>query len=153
MEFDPPAGSPGTRVVGRTGGNGAMASSSEGQAFSAYLVQAASRVRTPIGHVRVDAKGNGTLRFVIPEVAPGSYTVRMYCPTCTIPSTGSDDPVVVGRFRVVGGRDSSPSVAQPREATDGGAPRDRTLEPIAGLGLLLAAVTLILLKRRRSAVV
>lgn len=88
--FAPEGGPPGIEVTGRTGGEGAFASAVVGP-FQTYLVDQAEAdgVTSPndpalfdIGQLVVDAGGNGSIRFVVPDVAPATYAVMIHCPPC-----------------------------------------------------------------------
>jgi hypothetical protein len=99
MEFEPPRGDPGTKVVGRTVGNGAMRAG-DGP-YPAYLVPVATNDRTPIGEVVVDDEDNGTLRFTVPDVPGGKYEIRIHCEPCAPYSAGRTE-LPLGEFRVLG---------------------------------------------------
>lgn len=87
---------PGALVTGRTGGEGALR---DGLAapLSVFLLPESDsgRVTEPddprlleLGHLAVDARGNGTLSFVVPEVASGPYTLMLHCAVCAEFSAG-----------------------------------------------------------------
>jgi hypothetical protein len=132
IEFEPRKAYPGTTVEGRTIGTGAIVGT--GRAFPAYLAAVASNDLIPVGHVVVDGKGNGTLRFEVPEIDGGWYRVIMSCPQCPAYSTAGHRPQV-GKLRVLGPKgDASPTGAGEQE----GLSADVTVLVITGV--LLAAL-------------
>jgi hypothetical protein len=134
IEFEPRKAYPGTLVVGRTMGTGAIVG--PGRAFPTYLAAVASNDLIPVGHVVVDGKGNGTLRFEVPEIDGGWYRVIMSCPQCPAYSTAGHHPAV-GKLRVLGPKgDASPVGAGAQEPQD--LPADVTVLVITGF--LLAAL-------------
>jgi hypothetical protein len=100
MEFDPPRARPGTVVTGRTVGDGALAIGT-GRALPVVLDPFHTKERIPIGHVIVDERGNGILKFTVPDTPGGKYTVLMSCMPCAPYSAGRTE-VPIGDFRVVG---------------------------------------------------
>ena len=86
----PESGPSGTEVAGRTGGEGAFASSVVGPLQTYFVDQAdADGVSSPddpalvdIGQLMIDTNGNGSIRFVVPDLAPGGYVVMVHCPQC-----------------------------------------------------------------------
>jgi len=86
----PESGPSGTEVTGRTGGEGAFASSVVGPLQTYFVDQAdADGVSSPddpalvdIGQLMIDTSGNGSIRFVVPDLAPGGYEVVVHCPQC-----------------------------------------------------------------------
>jgi hypothetical protein len=102
MEFEPPEARPGKIVHGRTIGEGAFAVG-PGRAFPAWLVPVGDGDRTLVGHVRVGARGNGTLTFEVPDVPGGTYEVVMSCAPCAPYSAGRTE-VPVGELLVLGPR-------------------------------------------------
>jgi hypothetical protein len=87
----PESGPSGTEVVGRTGGEGAFASSVVGPLQTYFVDEAdADGVISPddpalvdIGQLMIDTSGNGSIRFVVPNLAPGGYVIMVHCPRCT----------------------------------------------------------------------
>lgn len=86
----PGSGPPGVEVTGRTGGQGAFASAIVGP-LQTYLVDEANAddVTSPddpalvdVGQLMIDTSGNGSIRFVVPNLAPGGYVVMVNCPLC-----------------------------------------------------------------------
>src|SRR5439155_25768582 len=89
LVLKPAGGPPGTAVVGRTGGEGALSAlaptdlpvflgsspgyEAVGRSTDPAGLAAAGLVR--VGTLRADADGNGTTSFRIPSVEPGTYTV------------------------------------------------------------------------------
>jgi len=136
MEFDPPRGRPGTVVKGRTAGDGALAVG-PGRAFPVVLDPFATKDRIPIGHVIVDERGNGTLRFEVPDVPGGKYTVLMSCMPCAPYSAGRTE-VPIGDFRILG----LPAPGRP--------PSDETRVPGALIVLAVCALLAGLVFRRRT---
>lgn len=91
LEFEPTHAASGTTVTGETTGQGA-APDAAGEQLPAYLVPSDIAVESPdddsvehIGAVRVDANGEGRIRFEVPDLAPGPYTVFLDCEPCTPP--------------------------------------------------------------------
>jgi hypothetical protein len=35
-----------------------------------------------IGQLMIDTSGNGSIRFVVPNLVPGGYVVMVHCPPC-----------------------------------------------------------------------
>lgn len=102
LEMAPTEAAPGTEVVGQTIGEGA-APDAAGQNIPAFLVPSGSDVggpaddlAEPIGAVEVDENGTGTLRFAVPNVAPGNYDVYVDCHQCSPPGF-----IPAGEFRVL----------------------------------------------------
>lgn len=92
----PESGPPGTEVTGRTGGEGALPSAVGplptylvGEADLDGITSPGDPALVDIGQLLVDAEGNGSIRFVVPELDPGSYVVVVYCPACAAFSGGS----------------------------------------------------------------
>lgn len=92
----PESGPPGTEVMGGTGGEGALPNAVG--PLPTYLVAEADAdgVATPddpalveVGQLVVDAEGNGSIRFVVPDLDPGTYVVIVHCPPCADFSAGS----------------------------------------------------------------
>lgn len=102
LVFEPVQAVPGTTVVGATIGEGA-APDAAGQQLPALLVPSGRTVDDPsagfvrrIGTVDVDADGNGTIRFDVPDIAPGSYALHIDCQSCSPPGS-----VHAGAFEVL----------------------------------------------------
>ena len=94
---------PGESVVVRTAGNGAFRKALEtgelrsGPPLRLFLVReaVADRVRSPadgrlvvVGRLAIDRRGNGRLRFSVPNLVAGSYTARLHCVPCASYSAG-----------------------------------------------------------------
>ena len=92
----PESGPSGTEVTGRTGGHGAFATSVVGPLQTYFVDQAdADGVISPddpalvdIGQLMIDRSGNGSIRFVVPNLAPGAYVVMVHCTPCASFSAG-----------------------------------------------------------------
>lgn len=113
--LEPASGPPGTEVTGRTGGEGALAGTSD-VSLPVFLVAqgvasdipgrfdgtdalAADGRLLPIGDLVGDPEGNGLLEFAVPELPPGRYELFAYCPSCERYSRGRNlSPV--GEFQV-----------------------------------------------------
>lgn len=130
LEFDRPSAHPGTVVVGRTAGEGALAVG-PGRAFPVYLDPFETKDRIPIGHVIVDARGNGTLKFEVPDVPGGKYTVLMSCHPCAANSAGRI-VVPLGDFRVLG-----PPAPPPAPKSESWLPGALVLSGVIVLGVLV----------------
>ena len=122
LTFSTTRAPPGTVVTARTFGRGSLAAVPPDTRLRVFLVRAgeqdvtspADRRLVPLGELTVDARGNGRLRFEVPDVAPGDYTTYTHCPPCAASSagrellpTGPERPFVVaaaasgaGSFRV-----------------------------------------------------
>lgn len=138
MEFEPSKGYPGTRVEGRTMGEGAL-TNGPGRAFPAWLDPFDRKERIPIGHVVVDADGNGTLKFEVPDVPGGKYTVIMSCKPCAPYSAGATE-AHLGEFRVLG-----PPAPPPPESSQ----RDGSFPGIAALTVVCLLLGAFVLRRLR----
>jgi hypothetical protein len=86
------SGPPGTVIHARTPSFGL---SGIGRSLAAFLAPADANVSspqspglTPLGQLRLDQKGIGTLTFRIPDVPPGSYVVVLHCEACAANSFG-----------------------------------------------------------------
>ena len=116
IEFEPPKGVPGTAVEGHTMGDGAFrpAPAHDLPAFI-YPTEGGDN-RVPIGYLRVDRHGNGTLNFVVPDVPPSKYSILLICEECASYSSNMTE-VLAGEFRVLGdGRPGVPMIPPaPRE--------------------------------------
>ena len=140
--FSATVGEPGAKVVAHTGGEASFASAMRGRALNVYFVasdavDAVTSVRddrlTPVGRMRVDGSGNGTLTFRVPDVPAGDYETLVHCPPCAQASAGRtllpfgpfEEP-----FQVLGSADG-------RRLTDA-AQRVAILVCGVGLGILLA---------------
>jgi hypothetical protein len=139
MEFEPRRAYPGTLVKGRTIGDGALLYDS-GKTLPAYLRAVASNDLIPIGRVRVDGRGNGTLAFRVPNVSGGWYSVVMSCPLCTVFSSAGDKPVV-GKLRVLGPK---------QEAADEGLAGDSQGFPVDVMLVVGACLLLVSFVLRRA---
>jgi hypothetical protein len=83
------SGPAGNVVQGRTAGNGAF--TGQVAPLDTYFVKQAvadnvasandSRLVT-VGQLVVDAQGNGTITFVVPNLFPGAYSLMVNCPSC-----------------------------------------------------------------------
>jgi hypothetical protein len=89
------SGPAGTVVRGHTRGNQAFAQ--QVSPLLAFFVdrEAADSVNSPedarlahIGQLAVDARGNGTITFVVPSLPVGPYALMVYCPSCAQFSAG-----------------------------------------------------------------
>ena len=106
LTFSTTRAAPGTVVTARTGGSGALAGvRSSGRPLRVFLISADELDRNapdigvtspadtrliPIGDLRVDAEGNGTLRFTVPEIPSGEYTTVIHCVPCAASSGGRE---------------------------------------------------------------
>ena len=106
LDFRPSAASPGTAVHGRTGGQAAMADSPGGRLPLVLIpaaradrlprrVSTAAALRTlpgvvPVGVLRVDHRGNGSITFTVPRLPPGRYAAVLWCPACARFSSGTN---------------------------------------------------------------
>lgn len=101
LELEPTSATPASRVMGRTGGEGAFPSGS-GRTFDLFLFsrglseQVWSRnedgvielpdeppsAAVPLAELEVDADGNGFTEFVVPPVDPGEYVIVLHCADC-----------------------------------------------------------------------
>jgi hypothetical protein len=112
--LDPEEGAPGIVVTGRTGGTRAFGQQSAG--LPAFLVPSAvvpgledtvpdeaaltaNPGLTPVGQLEVDPEGNGSIRFRVPEVRPGTYQLFLLCESCARFSAGRTF-IPVADFRV-----------------------------------------------------
>lgn len=103
LEFVPASGPPGTEVQGHTVGEGAVPNAA-GSSLLTYL-SPLNEVphdvdRIEIGVVRVDAAGNGSIDFVVPDVPPGNYGVQIRCRQCAS-SSGGRNLHPAGTFEVI----------------------------------------------------
>lgn len=147
LVLDRDSGPPGTRVAGRTGGNGAFATQVD--PLSTYLVSqaAANQVTSPndprlikIGRLVVDAARNGRITFVVPQIDPGRYVVMVECPSCAQFSAGRT-MLSVADFRVTA---SPPATdTEPYRPVQGDGPW-----AVIGAGVLGVAAVLVALRRR-----
>jgi len=113
--LEPASGAPGTGIIGRTGGQGALGDSPDAR-IPLFLVaegvvgdlpgkvDGADALTTdgrllPIGDLVGDPDGNGLLEFAVPELPPARYEVFAYCPSCEPYSFGRN-LVPVGEFQV-----------------------------------------------------
>ena len=58
-------------------------------------VSTAAALRTlpgvvPVGVLRVDQRGNGTITFTVPRLPPGRYAAMLWCPACARHSSGTN---------------------------------------------------------------
>jgi len=87
---------PGERVVAETGGKGAFGAGLRGRTMPVFLVpaDAVEHVRTgddrltPLGLMRVDPEGDGSLTFRVPNLPPGEYVTIVHCRACASSSGG-----------------------------------------------------------------
>jgi hypothetical protein len=93
LAFDQAEAAPHTLVHGKTAGKGALLRFRK-RALSVYL-RSDRNVR--LGRLTVSRKGNGTMRFIVPNVPPGQYDALLR----GLPGTPALR--VVGSFRVVEG--------------------------------------------------
>jgi hypothetical protein len=115
LTFDPTSGPPGTIVKTRTGGTGALAGIAPAR-LPLYFVGSSVAAAVPrsvpsadflsgddrlvaVGEVVSDAQGAGALDFPVPDLPPGRYEVRAYCPPCAPLSVG-DNFLPVGEFQI-----------------------------------------------------
>jgi hypothetical protein len=99
LRFSSTRAEPGEVLIAQTAGNGALASIPKGSPpLRVFLVPTheADRIRSPsddrltaLGRLRADRKGDGSLRFTVPDVPPGSYTTLTYCVPCAAFSQGT----------------------------------------------------------------
>ena len=98
LVLEPARAAPGTVVAGRTPGTGALRNARE-RSLPAFLVPASlvsvvsdggpdHPALVPIGLLRVDDDGDGTLRFRVPDAPPGPYAIVVRCPACALYSAG-----------------------------------------------------------------
>jgi hypothetical protein len=98
LRFSPTRADAGEVVIAHTAGKGALANIPKGSPpLRVFLVPAseADRIASPsdgrllaLGRLQVDPSGDGSLRFTVPDVAPGSYTTLTYCAPCAAFSGG-----------------------------------------------------------------
>lgn len=97
LVFSRVSAEPGESVTVRTAGRGALAWARNGtrpRVFMAPNAEAETirsvrdRRLVPLGRLAVDRRGNGRLRFVVPNLAPGDYTTFIHCPRCRRRSGG-----------------------------------------------------------------
>jgi hypothetical protein len=90
---------PGTVVIARTGGDGALSIASGSTGLRVFLAPAeqvdsisspGDARLLPLGRLRVDENGNGHLRFVVPDVPPGDYVTLTHCVPCAPYSAGRE---------------------------------------------------------------
>jgi hypothetical protein len=93
LVFDRPAATPHTRVMAKTVGKGALLPVRK-RTLKVFL---GSDPRVRLGRLSVTRKGNGTLRFNVPNVVPGRYPVLLR----GLP--GRPTTRVVGSFSVIEG--------------------------------------------------
>lgn len=121
LTFSTTRATPGAVVSVRTGGNGALPSIPEGSPpLRVFLTPAdeADTITSPrdsrlrlLGRLRVDEEGNGRLRFIVPDVAPGEYTTLTHCVPCAPFSAGRallPPGPFRGSFVVIGDGDGFP---------------------------------------------
>jgi hypothetical protein len=99
LTFSSTKAEPGEVVIAHTAGNGALAripKSSPPLRVFLVPVDEADRIVSPsdnrlvaLGRLRVDRKGDGSLRFTVPDVTPGNYTTLTYCVPCAPFSGGA----------------------------------------------------------------
>jgi hypothetical protein len=151
LVLDRDSGPPGTRVTGRTGGNGAFATTVD--PVATYLVErpAADHVTSPndthlirIGRLIVDAARNGRITFIVPRVDPGSYVVMVRCRSCAQFSAGRT-MIPVASFRV-----TSPLPATDVEPAH--PVRGDTSMAAIGSGVVGTAMVVVSLRRRTRSV-
>lgn len=91
LVFSRVSAEPGESVTVRTPGRGALTRAREGPAPRVFMAPKADegtirsvrdRRLVPLGRLVVDRKGNGRLRFAVPNLAPGAYTTFIHCPRC-----------------------------------------------------------------------
>jgi hypothetical protein len=71
-------------------------------------VSTAAALRTlsgvvPVGVLRVDQRGNGTITFTVPRLPPGRYAAMLWCPACARHSVGTN-VAYTGEFTVTSRR-------------------------------------------------
>ena len=71
-------------------------------------VSTAAALRTlpgvvPVGTLRVDQRGNGTITFTVPRLPPGRYAAMLWCPACARHSSGTN-VAYTGEFTVTSRR-------------------------------------------------
>ena len=90
---------PGTMVAVRTGGEGALSTLADAPPLRVFLApaDAADEITSVddgrlvlLGRLRVDAGGNGRLRFVVPDVPAGEYATLTHCVPCAASSAGRE---------------------------------------------------------------
>jgi len=95
--LDRTSGPIGTVVHGRTPGSGSV-TLAPSRSLPMFLIQhdLASQIDDPtderlirLGELVVDADGDGTTTFTIPDVAPGDYDVLVHCEPCAPSSAGA----------------------------------------------------------------
>jgi len=95
--LDRTTGPSGTVVHGRTLGSGSV-TLAPSRSLPLFLVDQdlASQIDDPtderlvrLGELVVDANGDGTTTFTIPDVAPGHYDVLVHCEPCAPSSAGA----------------------------------------------------------------
>jgi hypothetical protein len=100
LTFSTTRAGPGTVVTARTGGKGALANIPKGSTpLRVFLAPAreAARISSPddgrliaLGRLLVDPKGDGSVRFTVPDVPPGRYTTITHCIPCAAFSGGGE---------------------------------------------------------------
>jgi hypothetical protein len=158
LTFSTTRAPPGAVVTVRTGGSGALAGiRTSGSPLRVFLIQADEvnpnspdiGVTSPgdsrlirVGDLTVDADGNGTLRFTVPNVPGGEYTTVIHCIPCA-PFSGGRELLATGPF-------PGPFVVLASDASGDGRPVSAVILGVAGaLLLLLIGTTTWRLRRRR----
>jgi hypothetical protein len=97
LVFSKVSAEPGETVTARTPGRGALSRARNGPAPRVFMAPKAGaetirsvrdRRLVPLGRLAVDRRGNGRLRFAVPNLAPGDYTTFIHCPRCRRNSRG-----------------------------------------------------------------
>ena len=95
--LDPTSGPSGTVVHGRTLGSGSVTLATSrslplfmvDQGLASVIDQPSDERLIRLGELVVDAEGDGTTTFTIPDVAPGQYDVLVHCEPCAPSSAGA----------------------------------------------------------------
>jgi hypothetical protein len=148
--FTPRHVSSGTSVSVSSVGHGDLSNVPAGSLLPVYLVSEAGGVTSSaddrlamIGKLRVDASGDGHLRFVVTRLARGAYAGFILCAPCASSSAGrSFLPVAPGAVL-----DVSSDIAPSNPSQDDGSRQEIVVATTIGVIVAVAAVGLY---RRRS---
>lgn len=89
--FDPASAPPGEPIVAHTIGDGAFGIKIRSTRLPAYLLPRGTKLegqdlgRAPsvsIGDIIVDSRGDGSISFVVPDLAAGEYQLVVHCEPC-----------------------------------------------------------------------
>lgn len=148
LSLDSKQGKPGLVVKGKTQGRGSVSAVESGAHLPTFFVRQnadppVDNIDDPrlvrIGALVIDRGGNGTIRFVVPQVPSGEYEVVVFCADCAAYSAGRT-LLPVGTFKVIG----APGPSGPVENSSS------TWVPIAGVLISVGAAGTFFLLRRRA---